>query len=305
MARFDDWVTDPRRAAGRRRGIPRRSEAYRRALPRPLPHLEELGEHRRAGHLRAGRRRPRDVRRADGRASRSAALRSAIRVAARWPAADGPRWSPRPAITSPASRRGSACVKAARGSPRAASRSWIRCRSSSPTLNAYQPAFLASYPTMLALLAEERKAGRLRDRSAAPVVGRRVPVGPGARREIERAFGCRVVNEYGASECMSIAYGCDEGWLHVNADWVLLEPVDDDYRPTPPGRAVAHGAAHQPRQPRAADHPLRPGRQRDRQARAVRVRQPAAGDPGRGQARRRDCDARARRPRSCGCCRSR
>ena len=34
---------------------------------------------------------------------------------------------------------------------------------------------------------------------------------------------------------MSIAFGCDEGWLHVNADWVLLEPVDDDYRPTPPG----------------------------------------------------------------------
>ena len=34
---------------------------------------------------------------------------------------------------------------------------------------------------------------------------------------------------------MSIAYGCTEGWLHVNADWVLLEPVDDAYRPVPPG----------------------------------------------------------------------
>ncbi|HYR00102.1 MAG TPA: phenylacetate--CoA ligase family protein, partial [Casimicrobiaceae bacterium] len=56
-----------------------------------------------------------------------------------------------------------------------------------------------------------------------------------ARREIERAFGCRVVNEYGASECMSMAVGCDAGWLHVNADWVVLEPVDRRYRPTPPG----------------------------------------------------------------------
>ena len=34
---------------------------------------------------------------------------------------------------------------------------------------------------------------------------------------------------------MSIAYGCAQGWLHVNADWVLLEPVDDAYRPVPPG----------------------------------------------------------------------
>jgi phenylacetate-coenzyme A ligase PaaK-like adenylate-forming protein len=34
---------------------------------------------------------------------------------------------------------------------------------------------------------------------------------------------------------MSIAFGCSEGWLHVNSDWVLLEPVDSEYRPT------AHG----------------------------------------------------------------
>ena len=34
---------------------------------------------------------------------------------------------------------------------------------------------------------------------------------------------------------MSIAYACTEGWLHVNADWVLLEPVDAEHRPMPPG----------------------------------------------------------------------
>src|SRR5262249_44980425 len=41
--------------------------------------------------------------------------------------------------------------------------------------------------------------------------------------------------EYGASECMSIACSCPQGRLHVNADWVVLEPVDADYHPTPPG----------------------------------------------------------------------
>ena len=42
-------------------------------------------------------------------------------------------------------------------------------------------------------------------------------------------------NEYGASECLSIGYACRHGALHLNADWVVLEPVDRDYRPTPPG----------------------------------------------------------------------
>ncbi len=101
-------------------------------------------------------------------------------------------------------------------------------------LNAYRPAFLASYPTMLSLLADEKKAGRLRIAPLNIWSGGEC-LAPSARAAIERAFGCRVVNEYGASECMSIAYGCPEGWLHVNADWVVLEPVDGDHRPTPPG----------------------------------------------------------------------
>jgi phenylacetate-coenzyme A ligase PaaK-like adenylate-forming protein len=101
-------------------------------------------------------------------------------------------------------------------------------------LNAFAPAYLASYPTMLTVLAAERAAGRLRVAPAIVWSGGEF-LAPGARADLERAFDCPVINEYGSSECMSIACGCAEGWLHVNADWVLLEPVDADYRPTPPG----------------------------------------------------------------------
>lgn len=101
-------------------------------------------------------------------------------------------------------------------------------------LNAYQPAFVSSYPTVLCLLAEEQAAGRLAIRPAALWSG-----GEGlsarARIEIQRAFGCPLQNEYGASECLAIAHGCREGSLHVDADWVILEPVDREFRPTPPG----------------------------------------------------------------------
>ncbi|MBK9609226.1 MAG: phenylacetate--CoA ligase family protein [Betaproteobacteria bacterium] len=105
-------------------------------------------------------------------------------------------------------------------------------------LNAFAPAYLASYPTMLTLLAEERAAGRLRVAPALVWSGGEFLAEP-ARRDLERTFGCPVLNEYGTSECMSIAFGCSAGWLHVNADWVLLEPVDADYRPTAPG-ATSH-----------------------------------------------------------------
>src|SRR6185369_17958011 len=97
-----------------------------------------------------------------------------------------------------------------------------------------QPAFLASYPTTLMMLASEQREGRLR---IAPSC-----VGSGgeclehaAAEAIELAFGSVLVNEYGASECMSIGFSCSRGWLHVNADWVVLEGVDDELRPLAPG----------------------------------------------------------------------
>jgi len=101
-------------------------------------------------------------------------------------------------------------------------------------LNEYQPAFVASYPTLLCLLAEEQDAQRLRINPVALWSGgERLPAA--MRAAIEKAFACPIANEYGASEALSIAYGCREGWLHVNADWVLLEAVDRDYEPVRAG----------------------------------------------------------------------
>ncbi len=107
-------------------------------------------------------------------------------------------------------------------------------------LNAFRPAFVASYPTVLALLADEQRAGRLRLQPIGMWSGGEV-LSRAAQDAIEEAFGCPLLNEYGASECLTIGFGCREGALHVNADWVILEPVDHDYRPTPPGE-LSHTA---------------------------------------------------------------
>ena len=103
-------------------------------------------------------------------------------------------------------------------------------------LNDYQPAFLASYPTTLVMLANEQRAGRLRIAPACIWSGGEC-LAPSAASTIEQAFASVLINEYGASECMSIAYSCPAGWLHVNADWVVLEPVDRHYQATRAGES--------------------------------------------------------------------
>jgi phenylacetate-coenzyme A ligase PaaK-like adenylate-forming protein len=103
-------------------------------------------------------------------------------------------------------------------------------------LNAYSPAFLASYPTTLTVLATEQLEGRLKIAPTCIWSGGEY-LSDSTCEAVERAFGTLPINEYGASECMAIAYSCSEGRLHVNSDWVVLEPVDRNYQPTPVGEA--------------------------------------------------------------------
>jgi len=101
-------------------------------------------------------------------------------------------------------------------------------------LNEFQPQALGGYPSAIGLLAREQAAGRLHIQPLFIVfVGENV-TGP-ARRFIEAAFGCRSYEEYGSTENGVMAVQCREGWLHYNADWYVLEPVDTGYRPVPAG----------------------------------------------------------------------
>jgi phenylacetate-CoA ligase len=88
---------------------------------------------------------------------------------------------------------------------------------------------------MAVLLASEQEAGRLRIRPVLVVLSAEgLPAGEYDR--IARAFNAKVRDSYAATECPFISYRCEHGWLHVNSDWVVLEPVDADHRPIPPGK---------------------------------------------------------------------
>lgn len=103
-------------------------------------------------------------------------------------------------------------------------------------LKHWRPAFIASYPSVLVELARQQQAGALRLEPLALWSGGE-SLAPSTRLWIEEAFGAPVINDYGASECLSIAFECAHGRLHLNDDWVLLEPIDVQGRPVPAGEA--------------------------------------------------------------------
>lgn len=101
-------------------------------------------------------------------------------------------------------------------------------------LNKFQPVILTSYPTVTKLLSSEQEAGRLHINPVLVLLA-----GEGLAVEeyhhIAKVFNTKVANSYAASECQFMSGNCEYHWLHVNADWVVVEPVGADYRPVPPG----------------------------------------------------------------------
>jgi len=101
-------------------------------------------------------------------------------------------------------------------------------------LNTFRPAFLGSYPSVLDLLAREQEAGRL-------VIAPAVVTSGGehlsslVQARLMRQWDCQVWDGYNATEAMPLTIPCALGRFHVNADWMILEPVDADRRPVPPG----------------------------------------------------------------------
>lgn len=105
-------------------------------------------------------------------------------------------------------------------------------------LEAFGPSIVATYPSAALLLAQQAERQRL---SIAPqeVWTGGETLTATMRAAIERGLGCPLRNSYGASEFLPIAWECAHQRLHVNADWVVLEPVDERGRPTPPGQPSA------------------------------------------------------------------
>jgi putative adenylate-forming enzyme len=101
-------------------------------------------------------------------------------------------------------------------------------------LNAFRPDALVGYASLLGVLAEEQRAGRLAITlkgifSASEVLTDDV------RARLRAAFGLEPTNVYAATETAGIASECRHGRLHLYEDLVITEIVDERNRPAGPG----------------------------------------------------------------------
>ncbi|WP_246036225.1 phenylacetate--CoA ligase family protein [Sinomonas susongensis] len=101
-------------------------------------------------------------------------------------------------------------------------------------LGAFHPDLLIGYPSALRPLAAEQLAGRLGIEPRAVLCAAEV-LDPSASGDIEAAWGSPPVDIYGTTETAGIASTCASGRRHVYEDLVIVESVDADYRPVPPG----------------------------------------------------------------------
>ena len=103
--------------------------------------------------------------------------------------------------------------------------------------NAYQPEVIPGYTSVLALLAEEQLAGRLRIAPRVIAYAGEV-LTPDMRERIHDAWGIEPVSLYSTTEAAILASGPADG-MHLWEDLAIVEIVDADNQPVP-GGATGH-----------------------------------------------------------------
>lgn len=106
------------------------------------------------------------------------------------------------------------------------------------SLNEFQPALLGGYPTALELLATEQLSGNLHISPKIINTGGEY-LSENTRKVLSDTFGCYVQTNYACTEGGTIANECTAHHFHVNDDWVIVEPVDENNQPVPYGKQSA------------------------------------------------------------------
>lgn len=96
-------------------------------------------------------------------------------------------------------------------------------------IQAWRPALLQGYASILAELARYViDNGMVMPRSLIGVYSTAEVLDAQQRADMERAFGCKVFNQYGSREVPNIACECRHGNMHVFTDMVYLESLGMD-----------------------------------------------------------------------------
>ena len=97
-------------------------------------------------------------------------------------------------------------------------------------LNEFQPESIGGYPSILAQLAVEQMQGRLHI-SLKHIITSAEMLTIENYHLMKEAFQCPVANNYCMTEGGEIAMTHDCPHLHINDDWIIVEPVDSNRQP--------------------------------------------------------------------------
>jgi phenylacetate-coenzyme A ligase PaaK-like adenylate-forming protein len=105
----------------------------------------------------------------------------------------------------------------------------------------FRPTHLTAYASVLHELARHIEAGRL---TLKPELEQVVNISerllPHAREHYAQVFDAPILDDYAMGECLFLTNGCvATGGMHVNADWAILEVVDEKNQPVPDGKKGA------------------------------------------------------------------
>lgn len=106
-------------------------------------------------------------------------------------------------------------------------------------IRARRPAMLFGYPSALSKIGRhaELRGLRMDDLGIRVAFVTSERLYDEQRQTIERVFGCPVANGYGSRDAGFIAHQCPQGGMHLTAEDIVLEIVDDEGRVLPPGQA--------------------------------------------------------------------
>jgi phenylacetate-coenzyme A ligase PaaK-like adenylate-forming protein len=105
----------------------------------------------------------------------------------------------------------------------------------------FRPTHVTAYASVLHELARHIESGRL---TLQPELQQVVNISerllPQARERYSQVFGTPILDDYAMGECLFLTNGCVKtGGMHVNADWAILEVVDDKNQPVTAGKKGA------------------------------------------------------------------
>lgn len=102
-----------------------------------------------------------------------------------------------------------------------------------------RPRMLFGYPSALSLIAQhaEKRGLAMNDLGIRVVFVTSERLYPEQREHISRVFGAPVANGYGGRDAGFIAHECPAGGMHLSAEDIIVEIVDGEGKPQPPGNA--------------------------------------------------------------------